>query len=516
MVSGTVDSELLRQFRSEFLEKAPHLIGEGEDLTVVNPTPLLNITKDLVECAKSEYGIDIGQQVAVFAKLDSKIPGGSVKARPALRIVEDALVSGKLARGKTVFEATSGNFGIALGILTGLGLDVVALVSRKLQPGVLDELKAKGVKLVNLDIDICPAPGFQGDADLLMAKGVVTSVSQQLSELGFDTGLFDAVKSRAEALLARQDAIGLAKLLAEAYGGFCPSQYDNDLNVGVHATLTAPEIDGQLKGAGLSLGEADLVCAFGTGGTATGISRYVDRAYSRKSVRVVFPLSGQDVGGIRTKEKAVGLKFYAPSAYLGEHEVDFEDARKAMVFFRRAGYDIGESGALALYASIQLVNYGVAKKMVVMIADGGSKYAQAETPVQVRPKRDEVTLKEAASEIGNYGGVVWTHNMFVPMEEGLKVIAASLGCDESEIKVAKPFDVQEILNGRPPPEGFGALVPANGKPVLLICMAGNTSLLVAKVLARHGVEAQSLVGGITRLPASRTRQPFELVQIAKS
>lgn len=516
MEASTADPDLLSRFQADFVERAPHLIAEGEGGAVANATPLRDITKVLVQCAKTEYGIDIRPDaVVVFGKFDSLIPGGSVKARPALRIVEDALVSGKLARGKTIFEATSGNFGVALGAMTSLGLNAVALVSRKLQPGVLEELKARGVKLVNLDIDICPAPGLQGEADQLTAKGVAVSVRQQLSELGFDRAPFDVVRSSVEELLANQDAIGLAKLLAQVYGGFCPSQYDNDLNVGVHESVTAPEIDQQLRQSGLSLGEVDLICAFGTGGTATGISRYVGRNYGRKSVRVVFPLAGQDVAGIRTKEKAKGLRFYTPSNYLAEHEADFEDARKTMAFFNAAGYDVGESGALALYASIQLANYGVAKRMVVMIADGASKYVQAAPSVRGGPKRDEVTLQEAASAIGEYG-VVWAHNTFVPKAEGLKVIAASLGCDESSIKVARAADVQEILNGRPSPEAFEELVPTDGKRLLLVCMGGNTSRLLAKALARRGIEAESLVGGITRLPASRNWQPFELVQIARS
>ncbi len=513
MGSQSKDSDLLGRFQNELKEKAPHLEGR----VVVNPTPMKDITQALLEAAREEYGINLdGDGVVVFGKFDSRIQGGSVKVRPALWIIEDAIVSGRLTENQTVFEATSGNFGLALGMVIGLGLNVVALVSRKLQPGVLEQLQAGGVKLVNLDIDICPAPGLQGEVNLLMAKGVATSVRQQLSELGFDAKAFDSVRGAAEELLARQDAINLAKLLAEAYGGFCPSQYDNELNAEVHETVTAAEVDQQLKEAGLSLKDVDVICAFGTGGTAAGLSRYTSQNYRKKSVRVVFPRAGQDVAGIRTKEKAAGLKFYDPDAYLGEHEVDFEEAQRLLEYFNRKEYDVGESGALALYACMQLINYGVGKKMVVMIADGASKYIQTVRAQERRLKRDEVTLQEAAAGISGYGGVIWTHNMFVPREAGLKLIAASLGCAGSAIKVAKTTDVQEILNGRPSPEGFEELLPSGGRPLLLVCMAGNTSLLLAKVLARRGIVAESLVGGITGLPASRSRQPFELVQVAKA
>lgn len=511
MKTDSTSGDLLQRFDSEVWEKVPHL----DNGAVVNPTPLVDVTGPLFECARSEYGIGIDDGAKVYAKFDSRIAGGSVKVRPAVSIVRDAIASGRLTTGQTVFEATSGNFGLALGTVRKLGIDVVALVSRRLQQGVTDQLRRDGVRLVDLDIDICPAPGMKGDADMIIAKGVASSVRQQLSALGFDPKTFDGVRNEAEELLARQDAIGLAKLLARAYGGFCTEQYDNELNIEIHRDVTGPELDQQLAEKEMSLGVADFVCTFGTGGTASGISRYVASKHERKGVRVIFPLRGQDVAGIRTKEKALGLKFYEPHSYAGEHEVDFEEASRVFEFFNRKGYDVGESGALALYAVIQLINFGLQKQYVVMVADGASKYMSEVKAVARRGKRDQVRLDEAASTIREYGGVVWAHNMFVPNEEGIKAIASSLGCEESAVRVANVRDVQAVLNGREPSEDFEKLLPGGDRPVLLVCMAGNTSLMLAKVLERQGVAAESLVGGITGLPASRGRQPFELVQIAK-
>jgi len=508
--AASKDSELLERFDSEIRTQVPHIIGGA----VANPTPMVEVTDAFLECARSEYGLHLRKGVRVFAKFDSKIVGGSVKVRPAVSIIGDAITEGKLRRGQTVFEATSGNFGLALGWLGKLGIDVVALVSRRLQPGVVDQLRRDGVRLVNLDIDICPAPGMKGDADELMAKGVAASVRQQLEELGFDPKLFDGSRGEAEKLLARQDAIGLAKLLADTYGGFCTEQYDNELNVQVHTSVTGPEIDQQLSVEGTSLGRADFICTFGTGGTAGGLSRYVETRHKRKGVRVVFPFSGQDVAGIRTKEKSAGLRFYDPDAYLGEHEVDFEEATRLFEFFNRKGYDVGESGALALYACMQLINYGVGKEFVVMVADGASKYASEVRAVARRGKRDQVRLDEAASAIEDYAGVVWVHNMFVPRAEGIRVIASSLRCDESEVKVADVRDVQAVLNGGDPSEEFEKLLPRDDRSILVVCMAGNTSLMLAKVLERRGIAAESLIGGIVGLPESRGKQPFELVQIA--
>ena len=506
------DPGLLQRFEAETWSQVPHIEGGR----VVNPTPLVDVTAALLECARSEYGLRLGSGARVLAKLDSKIAGGSVKVRPAVNIVGDAISSGRLTKGQTVFEATSGNFGLALGWLRSLGIDVVALVSRRLQQGVVDRLLADGVRLVNLDIEICPAPGLKGDADLLMAKGVAASVRQQLEELGFDPRKFDVERERVEELLARQDAIGLAKMLADVYGGFCTEQYDSLLNVQIHQSVTGPELDQQLGELGTSLRESDFVCTFGTGGTAGGVSRYVTSRYGRKGTRVVFPLAGQDVAGIRTRDKAMGLRFYEPELYLGEHEIDFDDATRLFEFFNRKGYDVGESGALALYASMQLINFGVGNQFVVMIADGASKYSTEVKAVARRGKRDQVRLDEAASAIREYGGVVWAHNMFVPKMEGIRVIASSLGCEESDVKVAATRDVQIVLNGGEPSGEFESLLPKDDRPILVVCMAGNTSLMLAKVLERRGVAAESLVGGITGLPASRGKPPFELVEIARS
>lgn len=506
------DAELIHRFRQEVWDKVPHF--EGEKL--VNPTPLADVTSALRECAEQEYGLHLGGKFRVFAKLDSKIIGGSVKVRPAVRIIGEALSSRRLRRGQTVFEATSGNFGLALGMLGKLGLDVVAFVSRRLQQGVIDQLQKDGVRLVNLDIDICPAPGLTGQADLAVAKGVASSVRGQIADLGFDPKNFDLVRVEAEGLLARQDAIGLAKLMARAYDGFCTEQYENELNIEAHESVTGPEIDAQLAQVGTSLGKADLVCAFGTGGTADGVGRYIDSKYGRKGVRVVFPLAGQDVAGIRTKAKSAGLPFYAPESYLGEHEADFEEASRLFEYFNRRGYDVGESGALALYACMQLLNYGVGSEFVVVVADGASKYTSEVQAVARRGKRDQVRLDEAASSINEYEGVIWAHNMFVPRPAGVKVIASSLGCDESAVKVANVKDVQAVLNGRDPSQEFEKLLPKDDRPILVVCMAGNTSLMLAKVLERRGVAAESLVGGITALPGSRGKQPFDLVEIAKS
>ena len=516
-----MDSSLMEHFEREIWSKVPHLEEVSGELKVVNPTPLIDITEDLKQCARVEYGLDLADKdLQVFGKFDSNLLAGSIKVRPAVRIIYDAIKSGKLKSGQTIIEATSGNFGIALGQIARLGLDVVTLVSRKLQEGVFEELRNERTRILNLDMDICPAPGMKVNPNLLAAKATASNIRSQLIEIGFDPAMFDKSRSEVEELLASQDIINLAKLLARIYGCFCPEQYDNELNIEIHRTVTATEIDQQLIEQGHSLDEFKVVCTFGTGGTSGGLSRYLMDKYGKKSLHVIFPLSNQDVAGIRTKEKAAGLRFYEPERYAGQHEVDFGQAKRLLRFFVDKGYDIGESSALALYAVMQMANFGgdAGRKFVVIVADGIQKYRRSiEMMQETQKKRLDVPLQEAVSNIGNYNRVLWIHTMYTPRKEGIELIANSLGVDESKISVPKASDVERLLSTQKiPKELDGALRGGDNSnsKALLVCMMGNTSLRVAEVLAEKGIAAESLTGGISALSQDKGKQISELVRIA--
>ena len=514
-----IDISLLEHFEREIGNKIPHLEDKSGEAKVVNPTPLIDITQDLKECAKVEYGLDLADKdLRVFGKFDSNLLAGSIKVRPAIRIIHDAISSGKLKRGQTIIEATSGNFGIALGQIGRLGLDVITLVSRKLQEGVFEELRNEKTRIINLDMDICPAPGMKVNPNLLAAKVTASNIQSQLTEIGLDPAIFDKSRSEIEELLAKQDIINLAKHLARIYDCFCPEQYDNELNIDVHRTVTAPEIDQQLIEQGHSLADFKVVCTFGTGGTSGGLSRYLMEKHGKNPVHVVFPLGNQDVAGIRTKGKAAGLKFYEPERYAGQHEVDFEQAKRVLKFFVGKGYDIGESSALALYAVIQMANFGgdAGRKFVVIIADGIQKYRKSvEMMQETQEDRLEVPLEEAVSNIRNYDRVIWIHTMYTPRKEGIELIANSLGVDESKISVPKASEVERLLATQKVPEELdSALGGGNNEKTLLVCMMGNTSLRVAEVLAEKGIAAKSLTGGISALSQDKGKELSELVRIA--
>ena len=510
MSEGT-DNALLERFEQEIWSKVPHLEEKDGDTNVVNATPLIDLTEDFKECAKSVFKIDLDNtDLKVYGKQDSTLLTGSIKVRPAANIIHDAIITGKLTSGQTVIEATSGNFGIALGLLSKLGLTVIALVSRKLQEGVFEELRNGDIRTMDLDMDICPAPGMEGKQNLMVAKATAANVRSQLSNLGFETDTFDKEISEIESLLAKQDVINLAKFLAKIYGFFCPEQYDNQLNIDAHRTITGAEIDQQLHEKGDSLENFNLFCTFGTGGTSGGLSKYFSEKYGKKSVYVIFPPSNQDVAGIRTKANADGLKLYDPEIYAEQQEMDWEKAKFLLKFFVDKGHDMGESSALELYAILQKASTEGGGKFVAMICDGIEKYKKNLATVgQEGPT--QVSLEEANAS--GYNKVIWIHAQYTPREEGIELIAKSLGIDKSKISVPDARTAQELLATQQIPDALNKDLEGDSKP-LLVCMAGKTSLMAAKVLAGKGVITDSLIGGITQLPEGQTKQLSQLIKEA--
>jgi rhodanese-related sulfurtransferase len=176
-----------------------------------------------------------------------------------------------------------------------------------------------------------------------------------------------------------------------------------------------------------------------------------------------------------------------------------------------------------LYAVLQMVNFGMDGGFVVVLADGAKKYRRTLEAALYQEEQEEgleVTLENAKSKPGKYDSVVWTHMGYVPSEEGVRLIASSLGVPEGSVKVADARDVVKLITGQEVPPGLmavlnGAQARAGGKRVLLVCMAGNTSLRAAQRLESKGIKGQSLTGGITKL-AQVSHKPLPvLVKPAK-
>ena len=94
-----MDSILLEHFQQEIWSKVPHIEEKGGKTKIVNATPLIDITEDLKECAKNVYNMNLADvDLKVFGKFDSNLLTGSIKVRPAVHIIHDAIKSQKLFR----------------------------------------------------------------------------------------------------------------------------------------------------------------------------------------------------------------------------------------------------------------------------------------------------------------------------------------------------------------------------------------------------------------------------------
>jgi cysteine synthase B len=266
--------------------------------------------------------------VRIFAKLEGANPTGSVKDRIARAMLLDALASGALQPGQTILEPSSGNTGISLAMIAGrLGYPV-----RIVMP---DNTTAERAQLLRLfGADIVHSPGAEGS----------------------------------------NGAVRLAEQLAAADPTlFMPYQYGNPANPRAHFETTGPEILAQVP-------EVDVfVAGLGTGGTLTGVGRFLKGA--RPGVRVVAaePLPGELVQGLRSLDEG----FVPP--VLDESVLDdryLVNNRDAVIGLRRLTSDEGIFAGLSSGASVA-VAVRVAREMergtvVVLLADGGWKYLSTE------------------------------------------------------------------------------------------------------------------------------------------
>jgi Cysteine synthase len=93
MSQNEFDKSLLEKFEQEIWSKIPHL----EEGKVVNATPLIDLTSDFKECAKNLYKLDISDlDLKIYGKFDANLVSGSIKIRPAIHIMHDAIKTGKL------------------------------------------------------------------------------------------------------------------------------------------------------------------------------------------------------------------------------------------------------------------------------------------------------------------------------------------------------------------------------------------------------------------------------------
>ena len=290
---------------------------------LIGGTPLL----ELVGIEK-EYDL----QAKILAKLEFLNPAGSVKDRAALAMIEDAEKKGLLVPGSVIIEPTSGNTGIGLAcVATGRGYKTIIVMPDSMSMERRMMMTAYGAELV-----LTPgALGMQGAID---------------------------------------EAEKLAKQIP---GSFIPDQFNNPANADAHYKTTGPEIwqdtDGQVD---------VFVAGVGTGGTVTGVGRYLKEQNPNVQVVAVEPaksplLSGGQAGphGIQ----GIGANFIPSvldrNVYDQVIPVTEEQAYTAgRLAGAKDGILVGISSGAALHAAIEIAKENPGKTIVVLLPDTGMRY----------------------------------------------------------------------------------------------------------------------------------------------
>jgi cysteine synthase A len=270
----------------------------------------------------------------IFAKLEFFNPGGSVKDRIALAMIEDAEKKGLIKPGSTIIEPTSGN--------TGIGLALVGAV--------------KGYEVI-----------------LVMSENMSAERRLILESFGAKTEL-----SRAE--FGMEGTIQRAEeMLAQNPGYFMPQQFNNPANPEVHRQTTGPEIVAAMEDNSVD----GFVAGIGTGGTITGVGEVLKKHYSQVKVVGVEPatsavLSGKPPGPHKIQGIGAGFKPNVLNFDLLDQilPVSDEDAFKfAQRMGKEEGLLVGISSGAACFAANELAKeLGPGKNVVAVFPDNGERY----------------------------------------------------------------------------------------------------------------------------------------------
>lgn len=299
-------------------------------LSLVGNTPMLEVTN-----------FDTGP-CRLFVKLENQNPGGSIKDRIAVFMIDAAERSGALKPGGVIVEATAGN--------TGLGLALVAA--------------AKKYRLI-----------------VVIPDKMSTEKIQHLHGLGADVRITrtDVGKDHPE------NYINLARTItAETPGAWLVDQFSNTANPKAHEETTGPEIWQQMKG------NVDaVVCGVGSGGTITGLSRYFARISPDTELVLADPAGSSLAEYVRTGQlgpggsyavEGIGQSAVPPVADLSRVKCAYTitDARSfevARCLLREAGVLAGSSSGTLVAAALEYCREQKRpKRVVTFICDSGNKY----------------------------------------------------------------------------------------------------------------------------------------------
>ena len=286
----------------------------------------------LVRLQRLEMALDL--ECELVAKVESMNPGGSVKDRVGLNMVDDMEKRGLLAPGGTIIEPTSGNTGIGLALVCALrGYRLIIVMPDSMSPERRKVMQALGA-------DVILSPGKDGMAGCI-------AIAEQLKR--------------------------------ETPGSIIAGQFDNPANPQAHYLTTGPEIwqdtDGQVD---------VFIAGVGTGGTLTGTGKYLKEQHPALCIIAVEPASSPLLSGGKASPhglQGIGANF-VPSIldtklYDEVMPVTESDAyAAARLLSKTEGLLCGISAGAALHAAIQaakrLENKG--KRIVVLLPDTGDRY----------------------------------------------------------------------------------------------------------------------------------------------
>jgi cysteine synthase B len=264
--------------------------------------------------------------VRIFAKIEGHNPGGSIKDRPALFMINEAEKSGKLTKEKTIIEATSGNTGIALAMIAAL----------------------KGYKI-----------------KLFMPECVSLERRKILESYGAELVLTPAKENTDGAIIR-------AKKLLNDYPDlyYMPDQFSNPANPLSHYKTTGPEILRQTNG------EIDyLAVGIGSTGSLMGISKFLKENISNIKIVGLEPVKQHKIQGLKNLEESIIPQIFDPSIidihlYVNDEE-SFEYARLLSI---KEGLFVGMSSGAALSGSIKLAEKIKKGNIVTIFPDRGDRY----------------------------------------------------------------------------------------------------------------------------------------------
>ena len=294
-------------------------------LDLVGNTPIVRVN-NLIK--KDELKAD------VLAKLEYFNPAGSVKDRIAKEMILDALEKGLINENTTLIEPTSGNTGIGLSaVATALNLKIIITMPETMSVERRNLMKAYGAELVL-------TPGSEG------MKGAIAKAKELASQIE---------------------------------NSFIPGQFENPANPTAHYKTTGPEIYEQTEG------KVDIfVAGVGTGGTISGIGKYLKEKNPEVKVVAVEPASSPVLStgkGGSHKIQGIGAGFVPETLDTKIYDeiitVENEDAfATGKEMAKTEGILVGISSGAALYAAKELAKReeNAGKTIVVLLPDGGDRY----------------------------------------------------------------------------------------------------------------------------------------------